>query len=428
MKNNTAHSLPNSQNIHRYTLANGVVVLVYENFAAQSVVARGSFRAGGLYETPEKNGLAALTAEALMRGTETRDFNQIAGALEDIGADAGFGAGNHRTSFFGKSLAEDLDTVLDVVADCIRRPIFPEHQIERLRGEWITGLQIAMQSTRYRANRAFHETLYPENHPYHYSGRGSVETIGNVTVSDISDFRRKVYGPEGMIISIAGAVKAEDALEIVRRHFDDWQNPDQPPAPALPEIPALDATRRSSVTLSGKTQSDVVLGAVGPSRFAPDYLAAMLANSILGQFGMMGRIGASVRERLGLAYYAYSQLDGGLGPTPWTVAAGVNPANLELAIERSIDELRRLGDEKVSAEDLADNQAYVVGRLPLQLESNEGIAGTMLSMETYALGLDYLVEFPDQINRLTEEDLRAAASKYLTTDRLVIGIAGPALN
>ncbi len=421
-------SLPNSQNIHRETLANGIVVLVYENFATQSVVVRGSFRAGGLYETPEKNGLASLTAEALMRGTEKRDFNQIAAALEDIGADAGFGSGNHRNSFGGKCLAEDLDTVLDVLADSMRRPTFPAQQIERLRGEVITGLQIAMQNTRYRASRAFYETLYPANHPYHYSGRGSIQTVTDLTLDDISEYRRRVYGPAGMIITIAGAVKASDALEIVRRHYEDWQNSEQPTVPELPELPPLDATRRSVVSLPGKTQSDVVLGVVGPSRSAPDYLAAMLANSILGQFGMMGRIGASVRERLGLAYYAYSQMDGGLGPTPWYVMAGVNPTNVDLAIDRSIDELRRLGDEKVSQEDLEDNQAYVIGRLPLQLESNEGIASTILSMEIYQLGLDYLVEFPNQINRLTAEDLKAAASHYLTPDRLVIGIAGPATN
>lgn len=428
MTHTVTHSLPNSQNIHHFVLANGITLLVYENFAAQSVVVRGSFLAGSLYETPEKNGLASITAEALMRGTETRDFNQIAAALEDIGADAGFGSGNHRTSFFGKSLAEDLDVVLNVVSESMRHPTFPEQQIERLRGEWITGLQMAMQSTRYRASRAFHETLYPENHPYHYSGRGSVETISDITLSDIAGFRRNVYGPSGMIIAISGAVKAEEALEVVRRHFEDWQNPAQPQVPTLPALRPLDAIRRSSISLPGKTQSDIVLGTVGPSRFAPDYLAAMLANSILGQFGMMGRIGASVRERLGLAYYAYSQLDGGLGPTPWSVAAGVNPVNIELAIDRSIDELRRIGDEKVSAEDLEGNQAYVVGRLPLQLESNEGIAGTMISMEIYKLGLDYLVEYPGKINALTTEDLRAAASKYLTTDRLVIGIAGPSIN
>jgi zinc protease len=187
-------------------------------------------------------------------------------------------------------------------------------------------------------------------------------------------------------------------------------------------------SRRALVPLPGKTQSDIVLGLPGPSRFEPDYYAAMLANSILGQFGMMGRIGASVREELGLAYYAYSQVDGGMGPGPWSVIAGVNPANVNLAIERIGDELRRLVNEPVGDEDLSDVQAYYVGHLPLQLESNEGIASTLASMELYNLGLDYLVTYRDRIYSLSKDDLQRAARRYLKPDALVIGIAGPELS
>jgi zinc protease len=105
--------------------------------------------------------------------------------------------------------------------------------------------------------------------------------------------------------------------------------------------------------------------------------------------------------------------------------AGVNPANVDLAIERIQDELRRLTSEPVSADDLADNQAYFTGRLPLQLESNEGVAASILNMELYGLGLDYLLHYRDMILRLTADDLLAAAQHYLDPDRLAIGVAGP---
>jgi zinc protease len=139
---------------------------------------------------------------------------------------------------------------------------------------------------------------------------------------------------------------------------------------------------------------------------------------------MMGRIGAIVREELGLAYYVYSQLEGGLSRAPWSIVAGVNPANVDLAIERILDELRRFAEEPVSEEDLADNQSYLVGNLPLQLESNEGIAGTILNMEIYRLGLDYLLHYRDTIYALTRDDLFAATRHYLAPDRLVIAVAG----
>jgi zinc protease len=228
-----------------------------------------------------------------------------------------------------------------------------------------------------------------------------------------------------MVIVIVGAVRAAEAIEIVRARLEDWRVANQPPTPALPPLEPITERRRSFVPLSGKTQSDLVMGVIGPARRAPDYQAAVLANSVLGQFGMMGRIGASVREELGLAYYASSQIEGGQGPGPWSVAAGVNPANVELAQDRIVDELKRITSEPVSADDLADNQAYYTGHLPLQLESNEGIAGTIHNMEVYGLGLDYLLGYRARINALTADDLLQAAQHYLNPDALVVAVAGP---
>lgn len=423
-----ANSLPGTHNISRTVLENGVTVLVYENFAAQSVVIAGSVQAGSIWEKPAQNGLAAMTASALMRGTQTRDFNSIAAALEDIGADLSISAGIHRASFYGKALAEDLNVLIELLADVLRHPVLPEVQVERLRGETITGLKIRAQDTRYRANRAFHEALYPAEHPYHYSVRGSIDTVSALTPADLIEFHRRQYGPQGMILAVVGAVTADQALAIVRASLADWANADQPRPQPLPDVPRVTQSRRSVVKLAGKTQSDIVLGLTGPSRFSPDYHAAQIANSVLGQFGMMGRIGASVREQAGLAYYAYSHLDSGMGPGPWSVAAGVNPANVESAIEKILSEIRRLVSEEIGDEDLSDNVSYFAGHLPLQLESNEGIASSILNMEMYDLGLDYLVTYRDRLEALTKADILAAARNYLDPKNVVIGIAGPNAN
>jgi zinc protease len=419
------NTLPNAANIARTVLSNGITVLVYENFAAQSVVISGSLRVGSMYETPNKNGLASLVANSLMRGTQSRDFNTIASSLEDIGADLDVNAGVHRTGFGGKALAEDLPLLVDLLADVLRHPTFPEAQVERLRGEILTGLQIRSQDTRYRAGRAFAEALYPTTHPYHYSARGTLQTLPTLTLDDMRAFHRHHYGPEGMIIVVVGAVKAADAVAIVRQKLEDWHNIDQPAAITLPSIHTLEQPQRIFVPLAGKTQADLVLGTYGPSRYEPDYLAAMLANCVLGQFGMMGRIGASVREELGLAYYAYSSMDGGMGPNPWSVTAGVNPANVELALGEIVKEIRRITEEPVSSEDLSNVQSFFVGRLPLQLESNEGIAGSIVNMELYQLGLDYLTTYGEKLYALTTDELLAATRRYLHPELHIIGISGP---
>jgi len=420
------YALPSTQNITRVELENGMMVLVYENHSAQSVVVQGSLRTGSIYEDdPAKAGLASMTISSLMRGTSARDFDTVYATLEDIGADLDLSSSNHVTAFGGKSLAEDLPVVIDVLNDVLRNPIFPEEQVERLRGERMTYLQYAMQDTRYRAGRLFRQNLYPDSHPYHHSDYGTMETLPNITVDDLKAFHAKHLGPRNMIITVVGAVKADDAVQIVRDKLEDWTNSDQPAELSLPEIEAPAETRRAFVPIPGKTQSDIVMGSIGPSRYDDDFVPAVIANSVLGEFGMMGRIGYEIREKRGLAYYAYSRVEGGAGPGAWSISAGVAPQNVDLAIEQALEQAKRLGEEPVSDEDLSDNKSYYTGRLPLQLESNGGIATQIHRMERYGLGLDYLLQYHDMIHSLTKEQLQDAAAKYLNPEHLVIAVAGP---
>lgn len=419
-------SLPGAHNVTRTVLDNGMTVLVHENPHVQSVNITGSLHAGSIYEDPAHGGMAALTASALMRGTQNRDFDGIHSALEDIGADLNISAATHRVNFGGKALAEDLPVLLDVLADSLRYPAFPAAQVERLRGERLTWMQYDQQNTRWVAGRGFRQHLYPDTHPYHYATRGTLETVPTIQVEELHEFHKAHYGPRGMILVVVGAVQATYAVEAVRRYFGDWQNPNQPDFATLPEISAPTETIRAHSPVPGKSQSDIMLGTLGPSRFAEDFQAANIANSVLGVFGMMGRVGQVIREDEGMAYYAYSRLSGGFGPGAWSISAGVNPQNVDKAIDLAINELRRLTTEPVSQEDLENNQSYYTGRLPLQLESNGGVASTLHSIETYDLGLDYLLSYHERIYSLTVDDLLAAAQHYLTPDALVISVAGPA--
>ncbi len=418
-------SIPGPDNITRVELENGIIVLVYENHAAQSVVVSGEVATGSIFEAESQVGLAAMTAGSLLRGTHTHDFEALSARMEDIGADLDFSARVHSTGFQGKALAEDLPTLIDILTDVLRQPAFPEPQVERLRGEILTWMQYSQQNTRYRAGRAFRETLYPIEHPYHHGVWGDGSTLPDLTVSDVRACHQRHYGPEGMIIAIVGAVNADDAVDIVRERLDDWQNPDQPQLPSLPAVQPLVEKRESTVVVKGKSQADIVIGVTGPSRKADDYLAATMANSILGVFGMMGRIGKVIREDLGLAYYAYSRVEGGHGPGAWNIIAGVDPKNIQLTIDKALEEVTRITTTLVNEEDLQDNQSYFTGRLPLQLENNEGIASRLLAMESHGLGMDYLVNYADAVKRLTREDLLAAAQHYWSTENYVVAVAGP---
>lgn len=421
-----SYAYPNAASITRKQLDNGLTVLVYGTPNTESVVIQGSLRTGSVYEPFAQAGLASMTAAALMRGTQQQTGDALSEALENIGAELNPGSGNHRTMVSGRSLAEDLPVLLDVLAESLREPIFPDDDVTQLRTQRTTELKYARQSTRYQAARRFRETLYPGTHPYHYPSYGTLKTLPRISAADLRDFHARTYGPAGMILVVVGAVKPVDVVQRVNTLFGDWQNPSQPAPPTLPDITPPRETVRVKKPLPGKTQSDIVMGTISPARSAPDYRAASLANSILGEFAMMGRIGQVIREDLGLAYYAYTRLQTGEGPGAWHVTMGVAPQNVNLAIDRARDELRRLTTEPVSADDLRDNQSYFTGRLPLRLESNGGLASVLHTMERYGLGMDYLTNYRESVYAITPQDIQEAARAYINPDALIVSVSGPA--
>jgi zinc protease len=170
-----------------------------------------------------------------------------------------------------------------------------------------------------------------------------------------------------------------------------------------------------------------VIGSLGPQRRSPHYLAASLGNSILGQFGMMGRIGDIVREQAGLAYNASTSLNAWIASGSWEVSAGVNPANLQKAIDLIESELTRFVSEPVSAEELSDSQANYIGRLPLSLESNQGVANALLNLERFQLGLDYYLRYPELVRAVTPAQILEVSRQYIDPRKLIVVSSGPEL-
>ncbi|MBN1177796.1 MAG: insulinase family protein [Anaerolineae bacterium] len=417
-------SIPGPDDVKRYELSNGLVLLVRQNHASPSVVISGYLPVAARDEPAEQAGLSAFTADALSRGTMHRSFSQIYEAVEAVGASFGFSSGRHFTGFGAKSLVEDLPLTLDVLSDVLRNPTFPKNEVEKLRGEILTDLEERAHDTRDMAGLTFNTLAYPAAHPHSRSVSGYIETVSALTRDDVVAFYRRGYGPQGMVLTLVGAVEPEQALARVEDAFGDWSGASPVRDPLPPALP-LTEVRREDVAIPGKTQSDLIMGAPGPARTDPHFLDALLCNTILGVFGIMGRLGETVREQQGLAYYVYSRVTGGVGPGPWTMIAGVNPANVERAVESIRAEVRRIQQEPVPADELADNKAFIVGSLPLRLETNEGVASALLDMERYGLGLDYLRRYRGLIEAITPERVQAAAQRWLDPDAYALAVAGP---
>jgi len=421
--NNHKSALPGPKDIYREVLPNGIAVLTRSNFNSPSVVISGYFSAGAILDTDEKLGLADFVTSALMRGTKKRTFDKIYNDLEAVGASLGFSSGVHRSGFHGRSLSEDLPLLLSLLSESLTQPSFPKAEMEKLRSQILTGLAIRAQDTSDMASMLFDEILF-KDHPYARPEDGHPETIKRITRDDLVKFQREYFGPREMVIVIVGAVKAEEAVRQVKRALGGWQVKGQKAAPELPPLKLMKKTVSKSHRIAGKSQSDLVIGTNGPKRKDPEFMPALIGNSILGQFGMMGRIGDVVREKSGLAYYAGSSLSAGIGPGSWEVSAGVNLKNVKKASELIISELKRFVDEGVTTDELADVQANFVGRLPLSLESNGGVANALLNIERHDLGLDYYHRYEGLIREVTREDVLNSARKFIDPDRLAIAVAG----
>ena len=423
MKTVNQHSFPGHDDITRVLLPNGITLLARTNFNSPSVVFGGYLQCGSLFDPDEKLGLADFTASSLLRGSEKRDFQKIFDDLESSGANLSFSAGGHTAGFTGRCLSEDLPLLFDLLAEALRHPVFPGDQVERLRAQFLTGLAIRAQDTAEMASLTFDQIVF-DGHPYSRPDDGWPETIRAITRDDLEDFHRLHYGPKGLVLAIVGAVDLKAIAGQVDKGLGDWINPSQPTLPALPELKPIKKTIIRKIKIPGKSQTDLVIGTSGPRRIDPDFMPASLGNSVLGQFGMAGRIGEVVREKSGLAYYASSSLSAGVGPGAWDVSAGVNPANVQKALDLICREISRFVEKGVTEEELADSQSNFIGRLPLSLESNAGVVNALLNIERFDLGLDYYRCYPDQVRAISPEEVLATACKYLHPDKLAVVIAG----
>ena len=420
------NSLPGPDDITRIKLKNGITFLFRPNMNSMTTSIGGYVQAGSIYDPQDKLGLADFTTSTLMRGTRTQSFQEIFDSLESIGASLGIGCGSHTAGFGGKALAEDLPTLLKMLADVLMNPIFPKQDVERVRSQLLTGLDLRAQDTNDMAMLDFENLLY-KDHPYQNPSDGYIETIKAIRVKDLANFHQKHFGPKNMTLVVVGPFEPESVISLAEEYLGSWLNEDQADAMQVPDMPHPETSIQKHHVIDEKSQTDLVVGTIGPSRNWEGYYSALLGNSVLGQFGMMGRIGESVRKQAGLAYYAYSALSASIGPGQWMVSAGVAPENLDKALDLIKTELRKFVDQPISNEELRDVQSNYIGKLPLSLESNAGVASALLTMEQHQLGLDYLRNYEKMIREITPESILEAARAYLDPDRLVISSAGPKL-
>lgn len=408
----------------RETLANGATVLVQETAFSPAVTFGVSFRAGSLYEPDDLTGLSWLVGRVIDRGTATRSADAIAEALDDRGVSLRVSTNRHLMTVSCTCLAEDFSDVLALVADIARNPVFPQDQLEKRRAEVISRIRQDQDNPAVRAAEALQSLLYGADHPYGRPAKGTVDTIERARREDLVAYHAQRFAPASLVVVVVGDVNAPQVIDRVGRALDGW-SASTPRERAVPPVPAATSRRQADIEIPGKSQSDIAYGFTTIDRLDPRFYAFWVMNNILGQFGLGGRLAENIRERQGMAYYAFSAFDPSLGPGPLVIRAGVDPKNVQRAVAAIDAEVGTLGRDGPTERELVESRQYLIGSLPRMLETNESITTFLQTAEFFGLGLDFDRRLPSILQAVTMEEVRAAAADVLHPERATLAVAGP---
>ena len=407
----------------RRTLPNEIVVLAKETTTTPAVTILVGLRAGAYYDPDGLEGTAALLARVLDRGTASRSAADIADELDGRGASLSVIAGRHQLTVSATCLAEDFDHIFALVGDVIRHPLLDPREVETRRAELLTAILQDEDDPAAVAIDVVMARLYP-HHPYGRRPRGTAATVQRIAQADLLKFHQTWFTPEGTTVVVVGDVTPDAVAAASAREFGSWSGArnSEPPLLGVGHSSKRDL---AVVPMMNKAQADIAYAFIGIRRVDPDYYAAWVMNNALGQYALGGRLGDSIRERQGMAYYVYSTLDATLAEGPLMIRAGVAGSDVERTLASIDHELTTLCEQGFTAKELDESKRYLIGSIPRQLETNAGIAGFLLSAEFHGLGPDYDRNLPGFLEAVGLDDANAIARRILDPSRAVVAVAGP---
>lgn len=408
----------------RAVLPNGVAVIAKANHTTSAVSVLMAVGAGAWADPPNNDGTAALVARVLDRGTTSRSADRIADELDGSGASLGVSASRFQVTLSATCLTGDFGHVLGLMSDIAFHPTFPEAEVTTRRTELVTTIRQDLDQPAVVAVDAFMRALYG-GHAFARRVRGTVPTVDALTRTDLVAFHQAWFAPDALTVVVVGDVDEAAVAGQVLAVCDHPPRANRPGPIVVPDAGRPAARQVVTEPMPGKAQADVAYGFVGIRRHDPHYMATAVMNNALGQYALGGRLGDSIRERQGMAYYVFSSLDAGPGEGPLVIRAGVSASNVDRTIASIDDELAALCRDGFAPKEIDESKRYLIGSLPRQLETNAAIASFLLTSEQFGLGLDYDARLPALVDEVTLDQANAAARRLLDPARATVAVAGP---
>jgi zinc protease len=411
--------------VERWTLKNGLQVIVVAR-KDLPVVSFGIAIKAGAYDEDKAStlGVASFTAEMLRKGTAgkpKRSADDISRAIDFVGGALEAQAGLETTQAACSVLAKDTGLCVDLLADILLRPSFPEDEMAEVRDETMAALAARYDSPYQLGSEHFDNLLFGEKNP-----RGWVlmpEDVQKITRDKLVAFWKTYYRPGNAILAVAGDVDPKRLRPQLEQAFGGWAKGDVPPRPPF-KMAALKATRVLIVDRPDLTQATILVGHRGLRHADPMWFPATLMNYVLGGSDFSSRLMTEVRSRRGLTYGISSSYGASLYDGAFLVSASTKNENVWQALVATVGQIRKIKNDGPTAAELAKGKGFYAGSYPLDLQTASGIASALVTAEVHGLDAGYVPEFALRMAAVDEAQAKEAAGTLLDPDNLLVVVVG----
>ncbi len=403
--------------IKTVTLENGLKVLVIEQPSLPIVQFSLRVRAGAIHEPTDRTGLATFTASMLRQGTTNRTADQISEAIDFVGGSLNASADVERTDVNARVLKKDFQVGLDLLADIVQNPNFPEKEMGIIRNQLLASVRGMRDDPSELASAHLDFALFGTIHPM---GRSmSEQSINAITRDDLVTFHGMYYRPNNAVLAVAGDVKADEVIALVKQALGSWQKDNVLPSP-LPEPVKLQGYKVRFVHKPGQTQTHIEIGHFGLAVTDPDYIPAVLANYVLGGGAFSSRLLQVIRSKAGKTYSIFSYFPSYSFPGYFRISTFTRNDQAFETLQLVLDEFKKFKEGGITQEELQSAQDNIAGSYILRLETLSGLTTTILSNDFYGFSMDRSRNWRQLVRSVTLEQANKAIRDRFDPDNVAI--------
>jgi zinc protease len=403
-------------------LPNGMTLVVVENHEQPTLSISISFRAGNAFDPIGKEGLAAMVAELLTKGTPTQGAEEIAATIEGVGGSLTAFPTEDFLTVSTDVLSDHADLAFALLGSVTRRATFPQEELELARMRFLSSLAVELSQPEAVAARAFSREVFGARHPY---GRSTSEaSIKKLTRTDVTSFASRRLRPSGALLVVAGDITLARARTLATRTFGTWRGV-PPAATPPPAVPTKRATDILLVHRPGSVQSNIV---IGNTTFLPTdtgYYAARIATHVLGG-GSDSRLFQILREQKSWTYGSYASLRRQRGMGHWQATFEGRNVVTDSALTELLSQIDRMRTQAIPDTELAAAKGFLVGSFPLTIETPRQVAGVVTTAKLLGLAPDYLQRYRERLSAVTPARAQVAANRVYRRNALTIVVVGDA--